>query len=311
MSFQLTTPVILLIFNRPEKTERVFASIRAAKPSQLLIVADGPRETHPEDIQKCAATRAIVEQVDWECKVERNYSERNLGCKFRVSSGLDWVFSKVETAIILEDDCVPHLTFFHFCEELLDYYRNDKRVMVISGNNFQATHNSTEYSYYFSCYNHCWGWATWRRAWQYYDIEMKLWPKIRDEQWLREILRSNLAMEYWKEIFQAVYNNEINTWDYQWTFSCWLQRGLSILPSCNLVSNIGFDSEATHTHRKTKISNLPAEGMGFPLQHPSFMIRNYEADNFTERYIFSLSLFSFLKRRMKELKIWESRNNFS
>jgi hypothetical protein len=162
--FQLTTPVAFLIFNRPDTTAKVFEAIRQAKPPKLLVVADGPRPDRPDDIEKCKAARGVVEQVDWDCEVLRNYSDVNLGCKKRVSSGLDWVFNTVEEEIILEDDCLPHPTFFRFCEELLDYYRHDERIMVISGDNFQFGRNCTEYSYYFSRYNHCWGWSTWRRS---------------------------------------------------------------------------------------------------------------------------------------------------
>ncbi len=292
MSFQLITPVILLIFNRPEKTERVFASIRAAKPSQLLIVADGPRETHPEDTQKCAATRAIVEQVDWECRVERNYSEINLGCKFRVSSGLDWVFSKVETAIILEDDCLPHPTFFRFCETLLEYYQRDERVMVISGNNFISNHQRSKSSYYFSRYINFWGWATWRRAWCHYDVEMCNWPSIREQNWLKDLLQDKRAVSYWSKIFDLTYQELIDTWDYQWVFTCWCQSGLSIVPNVNLVSNIGFGQESTHTSIDSKnASAIPASEMIFPLNHPTFFIADTRADRLLHQRYLTINLF--------------------
>ena len=297
----MKTPVAFLIFNRPDTTEKVFEAIRAAKPPKLLVVADGARSDRPDEGEKCEAARKIIERVDWDCEVLTNYSEVNLGCQKRVSSGLDWVFNNVEEAIILEDDCVPHPTFFRFCEELLDYYRDDERIMVISGDNFQFGRKRTEYSYYFSRYNHIWGWATWRRAWQYYDIEMKLWSKIRDGNWLKFILEEPRAVKYWSKIFQAVYDGYINTWDYQWTFACWLQSGLTVLPNVNLVSNIGFGTEGTHTKDiRNPFANLPTEKICFPLQHPPFIIRHTLADKFTQDRIFTSGLLVRIKKKIQQ-----------
>jgi hypothetical protein len=183
-SFQLSTPVAFIIFNRPDTTARVFEAIRRAEPPQLLIVADGPRVDRPSDVERCAAARAVIERVDWDCEVLTNYAEANMGLADRVSSGLDWVFSLCDRAIVLEDDCLPDPSFFRFCDELLDRYRDDERVMAISGDNFQLGRRRTRYSYYLSRYNHCWGWATWRRGWQHYDHRMQLWPLVRDGGWL-------------------------------------------------------------------------------------------------------------------------------
>jgi len=293
--WELSVPVAFFIFNRPETTQRVFEVIRQAKPSKLLVAADGPRTSRPLEAEKCAVARAIVEQVDWDCEVLTNYSDINLGCKRRVSSGLDWVFNTVEEAIILEDDCLPHPTLFRFCEELLQKYRDDERIMAISGDNFQFGRRRTEYSYYFSRYNHCWGWASWRRAWQHYDVDMKLWPKIRDSNLLRDLLPKRHAVNYWRTIFQNVYDGQIDTWDYQWTFACWIHSGLSILPSVNLVSNIGFYSDATHTAGKSRFANMPVEALRFPLQHPSFLICDLKADNFTQNNVYKWSILNRIK----------------
>ncbi|MCA2504064.1 MAG: glycosyltransferase family 2 protein [Microcystis sp. M54BS1] len=297
--FQLTTPVAFLIFNRPDTTARVFEAIRQAKPPKLLVVADGPRADRADDIEKCKAARAIIEGVDWDCEVLTNYSDVNLGCKNRVSSGLDWVFHTVEEAIILEDDCLPHPSFFRFCQELLDYYRDDKRIMAISGDNFQLGRNRTEYSYYFSRYSHIWGWATWRRAWQYYDVKMKLWQEIRDGNWLESILGKTQAVKYWTKIFQTYYDGKIDTWDYPWNFACWIQNGLTILPNVNLVSNIGFGEDATHTiGSKSRLANLGVQEMNFPLKCPPFLIRNEGADNYTQKNIFNPNLFQRIKNKL-------------
>ncbi|NDJ24622.1 glycosyltransferase family 2 protein [Nostoc sp. B(2019)] len=299
----MRTPVVLIIFKRPNTTEKVFAAIRQAKPPKLFVIADGPRADRPGEAENCEATRAIIEQVDWNCEVLTNFSDVNLGCRLRVSSGLDWVFSQVEEAIILEDDCLPHPTFFPFCDELLDKYRDDNRIMVVAGNNFQYGRVRNQDSYYFSRYNHCWGWATWRRAWQHYDHEMKLWPKIRDEDWLRDILLELSAVKFWQNIFQYTYEKKINSWAYAWTFSCWIQNGLSILPNVNLVSNIGYSLDATHTvNNYNNFANMPVVPIDFPLQHPLFIIRNSQADFFTQKNNFYDSRISVvLKQKIKHL----------
>jgi hypothetical protein len=280
----MKTSVALLIFNRPEKTEEVFKVIRQVKPSKLLVVADGPRLEHSEESEKCAATRAIIDGVDWDCEVLKNYSDINLGCRKRVSSGLDWVFKTVEEAIILEDDCVPHAQFFDYCEEMLERYRYDSRIMSIAGLNVQFGRQRTQYSYYFSHYPHIWGWATWRRAWQYYDVNMKLWPTIKNSNLLKAILKDSHAIKYWSSLFDGVYEKQIDTWDYQWIFACLINNSLSIVPRVNLITNIGFGEGATHTINvsdSSKYSRMQSESLSFPLNHPPYMIRHLEADKFT------------------------------
>jgi hypothetical protein len=302
MYSHLKIPVAFFIFNRPDVTLKVFERIREVKPQKLFIIADGAR--FPEEEHKCQEARSIIQKIDWECEVLTNFSDINLGCKIRVSSGLDWVFSQAEEAIILEDDCLPDPTFFQFCSELLEHYRNDQRVMMISGDNFQFGKKRTNDSYYFSIFPHCWGWATWRRAWQHYDIDMKLWLTARDGCWLMDILHSKSAVIYWESIFQDVFNNLIDTWDYQWTFACWMQSGLTILPNVNLVSNIGFNNEATHT-KKTKnyLANMGVESMILPLAHPKFIVCNSQFDNLTQKNIFSLSILKFIKIRVKNILV--------
>ena len=295
--FTLTTPVVLLGFNRPAETGRVFAAIREARPPRLLIVADGPRADRPDDGPLCAEVRRIVEQVDWPCEVQHNYSGINLGCRQRVASGLDWVFEQVEEAIILEDDCLPHPSFFRFCEELLSKYRHDERIMMISGDNFQFGINRTSYSYYFSRYSHIWGWASWRRSWEKYDILMKLWPEIRDGGWLHDVFIRNNVIKYWEKSFEDTYNGLIDTWDHQFTFACIVNNGLSIVPNMNLVSNIGFNFGATRTKSKCRFSDMRTEEMLFPLVHPHHIIRNAKADKYTENLQFTSSI--LLKRILR------------
>jgi hypothetical protein len=281
--WQLQKPVVFLIFRRPDTTARVFAEIARARPPKLLVVADGPRADRPGEAEKCAAARAIIEQVDWPCEVLTNYADSNMGCARRVSSGLDWAFSLVEEAIILEDDCLPHPTFFRYCEELLERYRDDTRIMVVSGDNFQQGRRRTDDSYYFSRYPHCWGWATWRRAWRYYDHAMSLWPVVRDQGWLDDVLQDRQLITYWSTQFQKTHEGLIDSWNYRWMLNCWFQNGLTVLPNVNLVSNIGFGENGTNSLlQDSSLSNIPVQEMQFPLKLPLFLVRDVQADKTTE-----------------------------
>jgi len=285
----LKTAVLFLIFNRPDTTKQVFEAIRKAKPPRLYVAADGPRADKPSEAEKVEQVRRIATQVDWDCKVKTLFRDENLGSRVAVSSAIDWFFENEGEGIILEDDCLPHPTFFRFCEELLEKYRDDERVAMISGDNFQFGRKRTEYSYYFSCYTHTWGWATWRKAWQYYDKDMENWPFVRDNGYLYDILQDKRAVKYWARIFEKVYQGQIDTaWDYQWTFSCWVQNGLTVLPNVNLVSNIGFGGDATHTKDKDNAnSKIPVFTLSFPLKHPNWMIRDKIADDYTQKINFN------------------------
>ncbi len=286
---QLNTPVALLIFNRPDTTEKVFEEIRRARPVKLLIVADGPRRDHPGDLEKCAEARRIVERVDWSCQVIRNYAETNLGCGVRPATGISWVFEEVEEAIILEDDCLPHPTFFRYCQELLERYRHDERVMAISGCKFGQ--KRSRYSYYFSMFPQSTGWASWRRAWQYYDFAISSLPEALEGGWLKKILTHDGAIRYWTARFKEVYGpDKRHIWDFQWTFACWVQSGLSITPEVNLITNIGYGPEATHTkNADDSLANLRLEEMRFPLQHPPFIFQDKIADNEDLKIIYNLT----------------------
>ena len=217
------TPVALFAFNRPQQTRAVFAAIRVAQPQHLLLVMDGPRGDRPAEAELCAEVRNIISAVDWPCQVRTNFSATNLGCKRRVSSAVQWVFEQVPEAIILEDDCLPHPTFFRFCDELIKKYRDDNRVGLISGDNFLEGRARTPYSYYFTRHTHIWGWASWRRAMRNYDVAMPTWPEIKEGGWLHDILGDNPDyVRYWSEYFDQVYNGKIDTWDYQLTYSMWI-----------------------------------------------------------------------------------------
>ncbi len=302
-NFKFNTPIAFIIFNRPDTTERVFSEIAKAKPPKLLVVADGARVNRIGEAEKVAATRAIIQLVDWDCEVFTNYSDVNLGCKVRVSSGIDWVFEQVEEAIILEDDCLPDPTFFRFCQEMLERYRNDQRIGMVSGDNFQLGRRRNDDSYYFSRYVHIWGWATWRDRWQMsYDVELKKWPLVRDGNWLEDIVGCKRESFDWAEVYQRVYDNQIDTWDYQWVFANWVERRQSIVPSANLISNIGFArADATHTTMFTEEANMPTVAMKYPLVHPYFMVNNQMADQFEYRRFINKSIYRRIYNKFKRI----------
>jgi hypothetical protein len=297
----LNTPVAFIIFNRPETTARVFAEIARVRPPSLLVIADGPRAARAGEAEKCAAARAIIQQVDWACEVLTNFSDVNLGCKNRVASGIDWVFEQVPEAIMLEDDCLPHPTFFRFCEELLERYRDDRRVSQIGGTNFQFGRNRPQASYYFSRYNHIWGWASWRRAWRAYDRTASIWPQMRDEQRLNAIISRSGERRFWNRAFEAVYRGRVDTWDLQWTLAAWAQNMVSIVPEVNLVSNIGFGADATHTRGTNIYAAMDVSPMNFPLRHPQIVLPASEADAYTAKRMFTRSLVARVMRRAQGL----------
>jgi hypothetical protein len=279
------TAVAFLVFNRPELSERVFEEIRKARPPKLLVVADGPRPHCPSDIEHCGEVRAILDRVDWDCEVYRNFSTTNMGCGKRVSSGLGWIFEQVEEAIIIEDDCLPDQSFFLFCEDLLERYRHDERVGFIGGVSFQRGKRSLPESYYFSRGHYIWGWASWRRAWKGYDFNMNLWPRLREKGWLNELFSDKGVVRYYTYSFDQTYKHKIDTWDYQWFLHCWVRNMWEIMPNVNLVTNIGHhEASATHTKSRSKALNVPAQPIQFPLIHPSeialdsLMDRENEAD---------------------------------
>jgi hypothetical protein len=294
----MKTPVALIIFNRPECTQKVFSEIANIKPAKLFIIADGPRDGNTEDKENCEAARSIVDNIDWDCQVHKNYSDVNLGVGIRPATGISWVFENVEEAIILEDDCIPRPSFFQYCEELLKRYRDDERVMTICGRNHLAGLTKMNYSYSFQRIMSCWGWATWRRAWQHYDMKIKFWPELRRNKWLLELLGDPRGYEHWKRIFDRYYafkNGKIDAWDFQWAFACWSQNAFAVVPSKNLIKNVGFGKDATHTKSKSKpFRNIDSSEISFPLRHPPFVARDFDSELF---------IFEHFYRKKKERNI--------
>ncbi len=266
---QFTTPILLTGFNRPDTTQKVFNEIRKIKPRQFFFAVDGPRKNKPGEEKLCEQTREIIKQIDWKCEVKTLFQIENLGCGYGMSGAITWFFNHVSEGIILEDDCVPDQSFFYFCQEMLEKYRENKKILMISGDNFQAGHQRGSGSYYFSIYPLLWGWATWRRGWEAYDFNIVPIEKRKAD------------------------------WGYQWVLSMRKNRGLAILPNVNLVSNIGFRPDATHTTMKVDFLILPPNPINFPLVHPKHVIRNMRADFFTHRFHFNLGIRGFIGQEFR------------
>lgn len=275
----LETPILFIIFNRPDTTQKVFDRIKKVKPKFLFVAADGPRNDNESNL--CQETRKIIKQIDWNCELKTLFQDNNLGCKIAVSTAITWFFHNVEEGIILEDDCLPSNSFFVFCEQLLSYYRNDSRVFMISGANFSLENNLSTYSYYFSKHSYIWGWATWRRAWKYYDINLKSFSEFKNTECIKNIFHDKKEQEFWIENFQKAFDNKINTWDYQWYYTMLSQNGLSVVPNANLVVNIGFGANSTHTsNNNIHINSMELNEIN-KIVHPELFIPNSKADKFT------------------------------
>lgn len=302
----MNTPLLFIVFNRPDPTERVFEEIRKAKPQRLFIAADGPRNDKPEDVEKCRLTREVVENVDWPCEVQTLFQDKNLGCKIAVSSAINWFFENVEEGIILEDDCLPDPSFFPFCTELLEKYRNNEKVMLISGFNMIGQSNINE-SYFFSKYIGIWGWATWRRVWAQYDIKMTSWADKNNRIRVKKTINNRRSWKVRSWIYNELYLNKKNTWDYQLEYCILSKNGLSIVPKVNLVENIGFDEGATHTVIGKGGFTVPERHrIESPLKYNDNIRENKEYDNRLIASITKPTLITLLKQyfrsRMPKLK---------
>jgi len=285
----MKSPVLFLVFNRPDTTARVFQTIRAARPPRLYVAADGPRLNRPGEAARCEEVRRIATAVDWPCELVTLFRRENLGCKRAVSSAISWFFDQEVEGIVLEDDCVPDPSFFPYCDDLLARYRDEPKIMCVSGDNFVSSAWTPGESYYFSTYIPVWGWASWRRAWRSYDVEMAAYhqdgPRILD----RLFADRPRARERWKGLFDKVCSGQLDTWDYQWLLNCWMRGGLSCMPSINLISNIGFGQDATHTTSpESKLANIPSGSLRMPLKHPTSISPAADADAWLERHVLGI-----------------------
>lgn len=300
----MNSPILFLVFNRPSTTKIVFETIRHAKPPRLYIAADGPRENKLEDAKLCQEVKGIVSDIDWNCEVITLFRNKNLGCKKAVSSAITWFFEKEEEGIILEDDVLPLPCFFNYCDELLEKYRNVEDVAMISGNNLISKRFNPEESYFFSHYANIWGWATWKRTWRQYDVEMKDWNSWSKNGNLRNISDNTPYFEYyWKDQIQAIHDGKMDTWDFQLFFLLWRIKGLCIVPKNNLTSNLGFGTIATHTTGEMPncVKESEPEELSFPLIHPSTIKRQPKTDILINERVFDIRLFTTLKWKLRRM----------
>jgi hypothetical protein len=273
--------VLFVIFNRPAETAAVLEKIKEARPPRLYIAADGPRTGKPGEEELCRQTREAALKVDWECEVKTLFKESNVGCKFGVSSAVDWFFANEEEGVILEDDSLPANSFFWFCDEMLERYRHDTRIRSISGSNFQQGKKWGDATYYFSNLVHVWGWAGWRRVWNDYDIELKQYDEKEVKEKLSNIFADPMIIDIWHDLFVRTKAGQIDTWDYQLGFSSFFNNGLCIIPNHNLITNIGFGANATNTHNAdSEFSKMPLEHIS-EIKHPIYILPEKQADLFT------------------------------
>jgi len=284
----LIKPVLFLIFNRPDNTQKVFNAIRQAKPRQLFIAADGPREGKEDEKEKCEQVRKTIEQVDWDCEVKTLFRDKNLGCKIAVSSAIDWFFENVEEGIILEDDCLPSQSFFWYCQELLERYKNDMRVWHIAGRNNLGSYLPSLYDYHFATGGSIWGWATWRNRWEYNTLSLDIIEDKEASKRLKDFLCNANAFRGHLDAMRAIKEGKVNSWDYYWGFSTKINNGLVIVSSKNLVKNIGFGEDATHTTTCNNIEqiNMIANEIEFPVKHPPTVSVDRKLSNLQDNIAF-------------------------
>jgi len=299
----MTPPMLFLTFNRPHTTARVFEAIRAARPARLYVAADGPRPHRPGEAELCAEVRRIATAVDWPCELYTLFRNENLGCGPAVSGAITWFFEHEPEGIILEDDCLPHPDFFSWCAAMLERYRDEPRVVCVTGNNFQPEMKDWQYSYYYSIYNHIWGWASWRRAWAQYDAKLEGFEPEAAGRMLSRLSRVRGFTEAWLRNFEHGKRGASHIWDYQWTWSCWAQGGLTCTPRVNLVSNIGFGAEATHTTGEgSAVANLPVAPLPPPYCAPRRLSAEPRFDDHVTRTHFGIHRPSLARRAAGRLK---------
>lgn len=277
----LVTPVLLLLFNRPDATAQVFEQVRSQKPRQLFIAADGPRNGNREDAENCRLVRELVSTTDWDCEVKTLFHDENLGCKLAPATAINWFFGHVESGIILEDDCLANDSFFNFCEVLLQRYIHNQEVMMICGTSYQEKPLTVD-SYYFSRYPHVWGWATWKRAWAHYSFELDKYSEAERLAVLSDVFSNKREVRLWCDNMRMIVNG-LNTWDYQWMYSIWKNNGVCIVPWKNMVTNIGFGQNATHTTDQYSTQSKMQRYDLAEIRHPAVIAVNEQADKY-ERY---------------------------
>lgn len=274
----MRSPILLVVFNRPDTTEQVFAAIREARPPRLYVAADGPRPDREGEAEQCARTREIASAVDWPCEVKTLFRKRNLGCRMAVSSAISWFFANEPEGIVMEDDVLPHPDFFPFCDILLEYYRDTPQVMQITGNNFQLGACRGDASYYFSHFNHIWGWASWARAWSLCDMGMPGFRTFMLREFPEKFDLPPDAVSHFFSQFCRIDRGQLSSWAYSWQYCHFVHGGLSVTPNHALTRNIGFSGGGTHCLSDSLWAYTETAPLSWPLTHPASMVANTEAD---------------------------------
>jgi hypothetical protein len=302
---QLETPVALIVFNRPDTAKRVFDAVATVQPKRLFLISDGPRPDRAGEADRCAEVRQIVSRIDWPCQVETDFATKNIGCRPRIISGINWVFSQVEEAIILEDDCVPAPSFFPYCAEMLARHRNDTQVAFVSGFNPLEKLFPFEFSYYYSLPTtfSIWGWATWRRAWQAFDEHLQTWPEVRQAGLLNLIFPDKKVVSYWTHVFDEMHaGTGPSAWDYQWIYACWTRNWLNVFPRRNLIHNVGFGIRATHTKNIDPAITIESASVTFPLRHPAAITAWPAHTMASQKYLYTPGFFRKVRRKIAQLR---------
>jgi len=291
--------VLFLTYNRFATTKKVFESIRKYKPDKLYIASDGARKYR--DGEKLVINNIrnyLIKNISWKCEVKTLFREENIGLRNSVSDSITWFFNNEEDGIILEDDCLPNQSFFNFCSSLLDKYRDNKKIMHISGNCF-APNMIDNSSYHFLKIQHCWGWACWSDRWKLYGKDLSTYSLKN----LKKISDNPNVQNYWKSILLEMKQKKIDSWAYQWMFRIIEKDGLCINPSVNLVSNIGFDNNATHTKNPENILSDKLVYEIKKLSHPDKVRLDIAAVDFTYKNVFGIpSITEILKNENDMLK---------
>ena len=299
---KFNTPILFLVFKRLDTTKQVFSSIKRIKPTKLYLAADGPHQGNAEEAKQCLKVREYLKaNIDWDCKIKFRENNENFSCRYGPSSAIDWFFQHEKEGIILEDDCLPADNFYYFCAEMLSRYREDTRISHIGGFNCQNGRKRGKYTYYFSRYFHCWGWATWQRAWHGYDVDMTDYNDFLAEKVLENIFCDRYIIAFWKEIFKETYLKRVNTWDYQWVYKNFKENQLAVVPNYNLIQNIGFGRGATHTVKEFfKVPRI-ADDIPSNWGQPPFVYLHQEADAYTYKTHLGINWLYKIKFNLKRL----------
>jgi len=304
----IEVPVLIIVFNRPGLTKKLVQRLKKFDIKNLHVFADGPRQEHPQDQNKCEKVRNIIESdIDWDCELSVNFQDQNLGCGYGPVEAITWFFNQVESGIILEDDIKPSYSFFPFCRELLNRYRDQRKVMHITGLNWQNGKKRGYADYYFSYYPGIWGWATWADRWKLFDHDLFDLDEFLENKRITDITTSEEEQKYHLNSFQEVLAGKDHIWDLAWKYTVFNKKGYCIWPNKNLTANIGFGDEATHTKdRENPRFDCPVQELNFPLKHPGTIERNVKADRFMARRIFKAkfpgdSFINYLRKHKHKL----------